>query len=117
MHYNTERYHKRRQQIIDLLGGVCVSCGSKEELEIHHKDPETKSFDIGSKISKPWAEVLSEAAKCELRCSPCHREEHASQHGLGGYMNMKCRCDVCRFAWNVYHRDYKKARRAAGKCN
>ena len=27
-------------------------------------------------------------------------------HGVSGYINYACRCDVCRDAWRVYHWDY-----------
>jgi 5-methylcytosine-specific restriction endonuclease McrA len=35
-------------------------------------------------------------------------------HGLRGYTQAKCRCEVCRAAWAAYYRDYARRRRANG---
>lgn len=36
-------------------------------------------------------------------------------HSLSGYINRRCRCDVCRAAWASYRREYRKTRRRLGK--
>lgn len=43
---------RRRVQLIELLGGKCVRCGSTNDLEFDHIDPETKRFAVGSDMSK-----------------------------------------------------------------
>jgi hypothetical protein len=62
-------YTRRRQQWIEE-NGPCKECGSKEKLEVHHKDPSKKiSHNVWS-----WKEErrLKELAKCEVLCKPCH---------------------------------------------
>lgn len=34
------------------------------------------------------------------------------RHGVSGYSNWNCRCDVCRKAWSKYLRERRKARKA-----
>lgn len=107
--YNNKRYHRVMGDIYEYLGGRCVGCGAFKPLEIHHKNPEDKLFNVAVKcLSMPWEKLLKEIKKCELRCQDCHKEEHAAEHGLGMYTHHRCRCDICRNAWNEYHKNYKK---------
>lgn len=94
----------------NLLGGKCIVCGSAISLEFHPIDPELKGFNITPEFDRPWAELLTEAKKCELRCEECHKKAHAAKHGLGMYSHQKCRCDICRDAWNSKTKEYKKKR-------
>jgi hypothetical protein len=43
-------YYRVKEKLIEELGGECVVCGTKEELEFDHVDPATKLFTIGAKI-------------------------------------------------------------------
>lgn len=89
---NQDRRNKREEtqrldnklKLIQLFGGKCLLCGYNlyhGALEFHHKSSEPKSFDISKKFSvrseKGWNELLTEAKKCVLICSNCHREVHA----------------------------------------
>lgn len=109
MHYNMIRQHKRSAELRRLLGGKCGKCGADENLQFHHMDPKEKLFDITAKSSKPWEQLLVELKKCELRCVECHKKEHAAEHGIGMYTKHKCRCTVCKTAWNEKTKQYKKA--------
>lgn len=42
--YMRNRYHSKRNDIINQLGGKCTSCGSKKNLHIDHKDASQKTF-------------------------------------------------------------------------
>jgi transposase-like protein len=58
-------------------GKVCVSCGTTENLQLHHKDRKMKvSHNVWS-----WRQERrdTELAKCEVRCADCHRSFH-SEH-------------------------------------
>lgn len=90
-----------------LRGNVCKECGSSDNLHFHHRDPSTKSFNVGRNFSRNWELVLAEANKCDLLCQTCHVDEHKAEHGLGMYRHHKCRCDICRLAWNAKTREYK----------
>ena len=62
-----------------LLGGKCCVCGYDrciDALEFHHKNPSIKEFKLGSGNTMSWKEYKSEALKCMLVCSNCHKEIH-----------------------------------------
>ena len=75
------RRHKYKNKLIELFGSKCKLCGynkCKDALIFHHKNPETKLFEIGEGLSKRnWKELENEAMKCELICHNCHSEIHA----------------------------------------
>ena len=60
----------------------CADCGETDPvvLELHHRDPSTKSFDVGNGfVSHVWEAVLAEIAKCDVVCANCHRRRHRAQ--------------------------------------
>jgi formate-dependent nitrite reductase cytochrome c552 subunit len=71
---------KNRVAAVALLGGKCAHCGATERLHFHHIDPTTKIACVSELIrANDLDEVLTEAAKCELLCGPCHRSHHKPQ--------------------------------------
>lgn len=68
-------YQKRKARAIALLGGICVACGSTEDLEFDHVDPPAKSFTITNNLARAWKLVLEELKKCQLLCSQCHDDK------------------------------------------
>jgi len=62
-----------------------MDCGESNPLvlDFDHKDPNKKSFTIGSVARKGWSlEVLyKEIDKCDVVCANCHRIRTARQHG------------------------------------
>lgn len=72
-------FHKRRkQELVDRLGGKCIDCGWSGPLpafDFHHKDSTQKDFNL-SKTYKKMEEVIAEIDKCVLLCSNCHRVRH-----------------------------------------
>lgn len=56
-----------------------------DALEFHHKDPSIKEFKLGSGNTMSWKGYKSEALKCMLVCSNCHKEIHYKM----GYINKK----------------------------
>jgi 5-methylcytosine-specific restriction endonuclease McrA len=112
---NKERKHARRARLIEMLGGCCVRCGSTDDLEFDHIDPKTKRFTIGGNLSRPWADLVEEARRCQLLCQKCHRAKCAEDypetpHGIYRYSDFGCRCDVCRAA-NAAKSARRRARR------
>lgn len=73
---------KRRRAVklkaVALLGGACILCGYNKHpgvLDFHHVDPSAKSFGVSAKgLSRSWASIELELAKCVLVCANCHRE-------------------------------------------
>lgn len=114
--YMISRYYRRKQEYHHLLGGKCARCGSRENLQFHHRNPSEKLYTIGkvlSSLSKEKADA--EVAKCELLCPDCHAAAHDwNKHGtLSMYRNQGCRCDLCRKKNTEHSREYKRKRRAA----
>jgi hypothetical protein len=63
---------RRRAEAIALLGGVCVRCGTTEDLEIDHIDRATKEYEIHDVLWSRREVRLAELAKCQLLCSYHH---------------------------------------------
>ena len=117
--YHREYYRKRRQKLLDYLGGVCVECGSSENLHIDHIDPSTKSFDIFRNMSISNSAVLQELSKCQLLCRKHHEEKTAREnrgwtHGTStGWQRYKCRCELCEPKWREFNENRNAKRREA----
>lgn len=80
--------HRRRMKrtLIAEAGGACVLCGysnCEAALQFHHVEPEHKAFHLSLRgITRSWAEVRAEAAKCVLLCATCHAEVEAGYASL-----------------------------------
>ena len=76
----TKFYQNKKQKIVYVMGGKCALCGydkNIQALEMHHINPEEKSFTF-SNTNKyhTWEETFQEMKKCILLCANCHREVH-----------------------------------------
>jgi 5-methylcytosine-specific restriction endonuclease McrA len=78
--YNSARYRKTRDFLIDILGGKCAKCSSTEELEFDHINQDEKRFSIGEKINGSLNIILDEIKKCQLLCHRCHLEKTIAQN-------------------------------------
>lgn len=124
--YMAARRVERRRQLIEMSGGSCVKCNSKEDLEFNHLDREQKLFNLsGCHLDKAWSKILDEWKKCELVCKVHHLEYTRKQyenleirpwndntglpyvHGtVRCYQETKCKCDPCREAKRLYRSKY-----------
>ncbi len=80
--YCKDRRVRTSQWLNEVKSRGCSRCGEKRLpcLDFHHRDPSTKSFDIGVRASAISLETLqAEVAKCDVICSNCHRVLHASE--------------------------------------
>jgi len=118
--YMLTRYYRRRRKYIEMLGGKCIRCGSAAELEFDHVDRQTKSFDIGKRMSgASEAVLLRELEKCQLLCSTCHSNKSIEEVGANNGREVHgtlssyryCKCEKCREANNRYMREWKKNRK------
>lgn len=111
--YMLRRYHARRADAIQRLGGRCAECGITEHLEIDHRDPATKSFDLGRMWSVSHSRYLAELDKCQLLCHEHHAEksirERSVDHGGGLTGKRNCRCELCRPLKLAYQKRYRLA--------
>lgn len=116
--YNLKRYHARRAEYIEILGGKCVVCGTTENLQFDHIDPSTKTIDIGKLLNVSKAKSLAELKLCQLLCKTHHiekgqREGDQGQVPHGGGMTGKknCRCELCAPLKAEWQRNYRKTRK------
>ena len=67
---------KFRAWALSLKEGPCVDCGGEFHpvaMNWHHRDPLTKTADVGALVGKGnKAVLLAEIAKCDLICANCH---------------------------------------------
>lgn len=115
--YMLARYKRRYQEAIDNLGGICIRCGSSEDLQFDHKNPETKSFSIGKSIvSISRARLEAELVKCQLLCGECHKKKTLLDLGLDDPKTIHgtlssyryCRCKLCCAAKVRYNKERAK---------
>jgi 5-methylcytosine-specific restriction endonuclease McrA len=100
-----------------MAGKSCVVCGSTQNLEVDHIEPEQK---ISHRIWS-WSAVrrAAELAKCQILCTDCHLTKTLEQrpkpdHGtLSRYQRGKCRCEPCREANRLDSRQRREAHRLA----
>lgn len=71
---NKHYYYKKREQLINFLGGKCVRCGETNHmlLEFDHIDPFMKSMDVSSHITSSNV-IQTEIHKLQLLCKECHK--------------------------------------------
>jgi hypothetical protein len=117
--YIKARRKVRRARLIELLGGRCVSCGSTDELEFDHIDPETKVFAVGSDMSRAWDKLVEEALKCQLLCRECHvakgiEDRPEPAHSYYRYWYYGCLCATCKAA-NARKSARQRERKTGGK--
>jgi 5-methylcytosine-specific restriction endonuclease McrA len=117
--YIKARRKVRRARLIELLGGQCVRCGSTDELEFDHIDPETKVFAVGSDMSRAWDKLVEEALKCQLLCRECHvakgiEDRPEPAHSYYRYWYYGCRCATCKAA-NARKSARQRERKTVGR--
>lgn len=82
---------RRRGRLIRKLGGRCVRCGSREDLEFHHPHGKPWRARLLSRFQR-LARYEQDAANgnLELLCKDCHDQpdEHPDY----------CFCPFCRWA-------------------
>jgi 5-methylcytosine-specific restriction endonuclease McrA len=99
---------KKRRDTWLKENGPCVVCGSWENLEVDHEDPQKKVTHRVFSWSKERRE--EELSKCRALCYDCHKEKTALElsekfsvvdptrwkHGTNNtYNKHKCRCEKC----------------------
>ena len=118
--YMQKRYHLRRAEAFEYLGGQCVVCDTKDNLEIDHINAEEKTIAL----NKMWAiarkRFFAELDKCQLLCKQHHLEKSGTDHGKQGYMKhgtlamyRRCKCSKCKAAKAAYYKEWKANREGA----
>jgi len=72
---NAKRRDKKRvKDYIKSLATDCLFCGSTNNLNFHHVNPNEKSIEVANATSKK--KVNEEVAKCWCLCEGCHTKLH-----------------------------------------
>ena len=112
--YMLNRYHERRNEAIQLLGGVCAVCGTDENLEIDHVDRSLKTMNVNRMAYVSRERFLEELENCQLLCKEDHiektRKEMSVPHGGGAAGKKNCMCDLCKVKRSAYMKKYKEGR-------
>jgi hypothetical protein len=73
-------YEKKRAWLDELKAGPCADCGGDFPPFVkdwHHRDPDSKSFNVSERWGRSKEILLAEIEKCDLLCANCHRiREH-----------------------------------------
>jgi hypothetical protein len=110
--YMLKRYHKRRSESIEKLGGKCVVCGVTENLEIDHIDRTTKTMAISGLWSANIVRYEAELKLCQLLCEEHHKQktsrENSVEHGGGKTGKRNCYCELCAPLKRAYARERRQ---------
>lgn len=118
--YIREYRTKRKILAYEMLGNKCASCGKTENLQFDHINPKDKTNEVASMFTSKIEDFILEVKKCQLLCVPCHYEKSIKfgdylqnrkewQHGVSGYSNHHCRCEICKSAQSKYKVDRRFA--------
>lgn len=75
-----ELRRRKRQQLVEHLGGKCVGCGVTENLQFDHINRADRLYTIGKIIDWDLSRILPEVDKCQLLCKECHRIKTRANH-------------------------------------
>ncbi len=113
--YHLGRYYKLRGEAIASLGGKCVECGIKENLQLDHKNKEDKEIEVSRMLSVSLKRFWNEVKKCQLLCAKCHSKKTIIESGkkiakgrhgtISSYRY--CRCKLCKEAKSEYSKEHK----------
>lgn len=81
---NADRCRKLKADLVIKKGGKCERCGLLYDetnacvFDFHHTTPDNKNFNVnvGTFNNKSLQDIYTEAEKCIILCSNCHRLEH-----------------------------------------
>jgi len=104
----------------------CSRCGYRKctaALDFHHRDPKTKIFAIGRRLSESIKKLKDEIRKCDIICANCHRAEHyqgKKRITLASRFAVWCGCQVCGYkkcsaALEYHHPNINKKFNVKGK--
>lgn len=100
--------------------GPCSKCGSSEQLEVDHINPELKiSHNVWSWKAERRA---AELAKCQVLCNTCHKKKTAADrmpsHGTDSrYTHYRCKCEPCLAAHRIANARRRERARGVGARN
>jgi hypothetical protein len=76
--YDKKRVSSNKEWLIEQRSKGCERCEEKRHyvIDFHHKNPDEKTFTIGSTNRWTITQLKNEIKKCIRLCANCHRELH-----------------------------------------
>lgn len=119
--YMANRYHKKRQEVIDRLGGRCARCGVTEgKFHLDHKDKSKKKMRASDLHSVNDKKFENELQNLQILCEDCHKiKTHEAwdystpkpTHGTYWfYRKYRCRCPECVAAYTNTQKEWRQQR-------
>lgn len=77
-----EKRRETKRKLLEYRGGKCEMCGKRFDgenqylFDLHHNNPEDKSFSLSSKIDLKFNILKEESEKCSILCKLCHATLH-----------------------------------------
>lgn len=108
--YMASRYHQKRQDLINELGGKCSKCSTTDgPWHIDHINAKKKTMRAADIHSVSEKRLNKEKKNFQLLCETCHKQktketwDYATpkpKHGTYWmYRKHSCRCDKCKKAY------------------
>jgi hypothetical protein len=118
--YMANRYHQKRQEVIDRLGGKCVRCGTSEgTLHLDHKNKAKKTMRASDLHSVNDKRFEDEIKNLQILCAECHKNKsfenwdyssRTPKPGHGSYWmyrKYRCRCPACVKAYTDKQKEWR----------
>jgi hypothetical protein len=120
--YMKNRYHSKRSEVVEALGGRCARCGNREgPFHIDHTDQKKKTFRASDIHSVSDELVQKSLGDLQLLCAPCHKDKTREAWDYGGpksrhgtywrYRRYGCRCPKCVKAYQEKNREWNERRK------
>jgi hypothetical protein len=79
----------KKNLLIELKEVGCCVCGEKDPvcLDFHHYDSSEKEFNVSQALMKTLPDMITEASKCVIVCSNCHRKIHAGTVNIEDFIS------------------------------
>lgn len=119
--YMLNRYHSKRQEVVDRLGGKCSRCGTtKGPLHLDHKDKKKKTMQASDLHSVNDKRFEKEVKNLQLLCQKCHyikgieewdysdRTPKSTHGSYWHYRKYKCRCPACVKAYKEKQKEWRE---------
>lgn len=116
--YMRNRYHSVRNRVLKELGGKCIQCGSKKDLQFDHINRHKKTLRMADIHSVSDARLKEELKNIQILCKKCHKQKShnawdfavpKSKHGTYWmYRKYNCRCPKCVKAYKEKHKEWRK---------
>jgi len=107
--YQNTWMQKRRIKWLEE-NGPCKKCGSWNDLQVDHVDPDKKVTHRVWSWSKERRD--KELAKCQSLCCKCHKQKTKDQVeaicGTTSKWRAGCRCAMCREAHRAYMESWRQ---------